>query len=348
MAPERAGRSFVKRLNFAGWLFVVLVAVLAEAVVRLFDLHDSVAAPSAALRALVDGLSSGALSGPLGTTLEAYAVGLALAAVGGVALGVIIGSSRTLLDASSVLLEFLRPIPAVALIPVAILFFGLDTPMRRFVVAYAAVWPILIHTIYGVRGSDRLLEDVARTSGVTGVGRLVRVTVPAALPSIATGIRLSASIALVVCVTAEFVTPTGRNRCVHAAATARVPASRAVLGGPPDGRAWLRDQPRAPRCRTARRVLGRRGADGRPVVVAALPQVGRKLLGVAVFLAAVGIWEVWARYEASFLIPPASEVAKAAWEDWPTAEFLTEVAASLKRLAAGPCSAQASGSSSGC
>ena len=209
MAPERAGRSFVKRLNFAGWLFVVLVAVLAEAVVRLFDLHDSVAAPSAALRALVDGLSSGALSGPLGTTLEAYAVGLALAAVGGVALGVVIGSSRTLLDASSVLLEFLRPIPAVALIPVAILFFGLDTPMRRFVVAYAAVWPILIHTIYGVRGSDRLLEDVARTSGVTGVGRLVRVTVPAALPSIATGIRLSASIALVVCVTAEFVTPTG-------------------------------------------------------------------------------------------------------------------------------------------
>jgi ABC-type nitrate/sulfonate/bicarbonate transport system permease component len=202
-------RRVLKRVNVTGWLFVVLVAALAEVGVRLFDLHDSVAAPTAALRALVDGLSSGALARALATTLESYAQGLALAVVGGVVLGVAIGSSRTLLDASSVLIEFLRPIPAVALIPVAILFLGLDTPMRRLLVAYAALWPILINTIYGVRGSDRLLHDVARTSGVTRLGRLVRVTVPTALPSIATGIRLSASIALVVCVTAEFVTGTG-------------------------------------------------------------------------------------------------------------------------------------------
>jgi len=76
--------------------------------------------------------------------------------------------------------------------------------MLRFVIAYAAVWPILIHTIYGVRGVDRMLYDVAATSGVRGASRIVRVTVPAALPSIATGIRVSAAIALVVCVTAEF------------------------------------------------------------------------------------------------------------------------------------------------
>ena len=64
------------------------------------------------------------------------------------------------------MLEFLRPIPAVALIPVAMLFFGLGTPMIRFVIAYAAVWPILVNTLYGVRGGDRMLHDVARTSGV--------------------------------------------------------------------------------------------------------------------------------------------------------------------------------------
>ena len=84
----------------------------------------------------------------------------------------------------------------MAFIPVAILLLGLDTSMRRWVVAYAALWPILINTIYGVRGSDQLLHDVARTSGVTRLGRLVRVSVPAALPSIATGLRVSASIAL--------------------------------------------------------------------------------------------------------------------------------------------------------
>ena len=76
-------------------------------------------------------------------------------------------------------------------------------------VAYAAAWPILINTLYGVRGVDRMLHDVARTSGVGRIGRLFRVTLPAALPSIATGIRVSAAIALLVCVTAEFVIGAG-------------------------------------------------------------------------------------------------------------------------------------------
>ena len=62
---------------------------------------------------------------------------------------------------------------------------------------------------------------------------------------------------------------------------------------------------------------------------------GRRLLGVAVFLAAVGVWEAWARTESSFLFPPASTVAERAADIWPTSEFLTTVAASLKRLAAG-------------
>jgi NitT/TauT family transport system permease protein len=199
----------LKRTNASGWLLVVLVAVLAEAAVRRFDLHDSVAAPSDTVRALVDELSDGTLSGEIGTTLERYVVGFALAIAVGVTLGVVVGSSRALLDASSVVIEVLRPIPALALIPVAYLFFDLGTPMIRFVIAYAALWPILVNTLYGVRGTDRMLHDVARTSGVGRVGSLVRVTLPAALPSIWTGIRVSAPIALLVGVTAEYLTLTG-------------------------------------------------------------------------------------------------------------------------------------------
>jgi ABC-type nitrate/sulfonate/bicarbonate transport system permease component len=180
----------VKRTNVAGWLFVVLVTALAEACVRVFELEDSVAAPSATLRALADGLWSGSLSGEIATTLESYAEGLGLAIAGGVVLGLAIGSWRTLHDALSAVIEFLRPIPAVALIPLAILFFGLGLPMRRFVIAYAALWPILINTLYGALGSDRLLHDVARTSGATKLG---------------TGIRVSAAAALQVGVTAEFL-----------------------------------------------------------------------------------------------------------------------------------------------
>jgi NitT/TauT family transport system permease protein len=199
----------MRRTNAVGWLLVVLLAALLEVAVRGFDLHDSIAAPTDALRALVDELSSGTLSGEIGTTLERFVEAFALAIAVGVTLGVVIGSSRTLLESSSVVLEFLRPIPAVALIPVAYLFFDLGTPMIRFVIAYAAVWPILMNTLYGVRGVDRMLQDVARTSGIGRPGRLVRVTLPAALPNIWTGIRVSAPIALLVGVTAEYLTLTG-------------------------------------------------------------------------------------------------------------------------------------------
>jgi ABC-type nitrate/sulfonate/bicarbonate transport system permease component len=195
----------VKRLNLAGWLVVLVVTGLVELAVRGFDLHDSVPAPSATFRVLADELTSGTLFGQLGTTLESYVQGFALAIVVGVVLGIAIGSSRLLLDASAVLIDFLRPIPAVTLIPLAVLVFGLGLPMSRFVIAYAAVWPILINTLYGVRSTDRILRDVARTSGVSRPAELLRVTLPAALPSIASGVRVSASIALLVGVTAEFV-----------------------------------------------------------------------------------------------------------------------------------------------
>jgi NitT/TauT family transport system permease protein len=200
----------VRRVNVVGWLFVVFVALLVEVGVRAFDYGQSIATPSSTLRALYEELADGTLSGRIGFTLEAYVEGLSVAIVIGVTAGILIGASRTLLDASSVLVEFLRPIPAVALIPLAILFFGVSgIAAERFVVAFAAVWPILINTIYGVRGVDHMLHDVARTSGVGGAGRLFRVTLPASLPSIVTGIQVSAAIALVVCVTAEFLTGAG-------------------------------------------------------------------------------------------------------------------------------------------
>ena len=204
----RSGAVVVGRLNLAGWLFVALVVGVLEIGVRIFELHDTLAAPSATFRALSSGMTSGDLAGEIGTTLESYVQGLGLAIVGGVVLGAVIGSSRTLLDASFVTTEFLRPIPAVAFIPLAIMLFGLGVPMRRFVIAYGALWPIMINTLYGVRGSDRVLHDVAKTSGVGRVGALVRVRIPAALPSIATGIRVSASIALLIAITAEFLSGT--------------------------------------------------------------------------------------------------------------------------------------------
>jgi NitT/TauT family transport system permease protein len=207
MTAERA-RYAGERVNVSGWLVVVLVALAAELAIPGLNLEDTVARPSQALTTLVSELRAGPLRDEIGATLSAYLQGLAIAIAVGVVAGVAIGSSRTLLETSSGVIEFLRPVPAVALIPLATYALGFDTEMRRFLVAYAAVWPILFNTLYGVRGVDRMLYDVARTSGASRLGVLVRVTLPASLPSIATGIRISASLALLVCVTVEYWTQT--------------------------------------------------------------------------------------------------------------------------------------------
>ncbi len=173
----------MRRMNVAGWLFVVFVALLVEAGVRAFDYEQSIATPSSTLRALYDELAAGTLSGEIGDTLSAYFQGLALAIVIGVAAGVLIGSSRTMLDASSVVIEFLRPIPAVALIPLAIVFFGTSasprtassSPMRP--PGRSSSTPSMASA-----APTACSHDVARISGVGRTGRLFSVTLPAALP----------------------------------------------------------------------------------------------------------------------------------------------------------------------
>jgi NitT/TauT family transport system permease protein len=112
---------------------------------------------------------------------------------------------RPVFDALKIIVEFLRPVPSVAMIPLAILFFGLGATMRISVISYAAFWPLLINTIYGVRAIDPLALDVARNFGITGAAALWRVTLPSALASIATGFRISATIALVVTITTELI-----------------------------------------------------------------------------------------------------------------------------------------------
>ena len=115
------------------------------------------------------------------------------------------GDLPPVFDSLKIIVEFLRPVPSVAMIPLAILFFGLGATMRISVITYAAFWPMLISTIYGVRAIDPQALDVARNFGITGAEALWRVTLPSALASIATGFRISATIALVVTITTELI-----------------------------------------------------------------------------------------------------------------------------------------------
>ena len=138
-------------------------------------------------------------------TLQGWALGLGIAALISIPLGILLGASRALYQVLRGVVEFLRPIPSVALIPLAVLVYGTGLESKVFLAAFAATWPLLLQTIYGVQDVDPVATDTARSFGFSRAQRLVRVTLPSSLPYIATGVRISSSVALILAVTAEIV-----------------------------------------------------------------------------------------------------------------------------------------------
>lgn len=140
-----------------------------------------------------------------------WLLGLLVAVSIGVPVGLLLGSVPMLNEVSRLVVEFLRPIPSVALIPLAVLVFGTGTQMRVFVMAFAAIWPILFNTIYGLMEVDPLAKETARSYGSGRLAVALRVSLPSAAPFVVTGIRLAAAIALILEVTAELVGGGGRG-----------------------------------------------------------------------------------------------------------------------------------------
>ncbi len=141
-------------------------------------------------------------------TLEAWAIGLTLATLISVTIGILIGTSDLAYRMSSPVIEFMRPIPSVALIPLAILLWGQGFAMKVILVAYAASWPILFNTVYGVHDVDPIAVQTARCFGLKRRAILWRINLPSAAPLIFTGIRISASIALIVVIGSELLAST--------------------------------------------------------------------------------------------------------------------------------------------
>jgi NitT/TauT family transport system permease protein len=138
-------------------------------------------------------------------TLHAWAVGLALATLISVPIGILIGTSELAYKMSSPLIEIMRPIPSVALIPLGILLWGQGFSMKVILVAYAATWPILFNTVYGVHDVDPIAVQTARCFGLKQAAILRRISLPSAAPFIFTGIRISAAIGLIVVIGAELL-----------------------------------------------------------------------------------------------------------------------------------------------
>ena len=129
--------------------------------------------------------------------------GSLIATVLAVPIGIVLGSSEFAGRAFRVPIEFLRPIPSAVLIPLLFLTLGTILKSEVFLAAFGAFWPLLVQTIYGVRDVDPIAIDTARSFGVGRLERLYRITLPSALPYIATGLRISSTVSLILAFTAE-------------------------------------------------------------------------------------------------------------------------------------------------
>jgi ABC-type nitrate/sulfonate/bicarbonate transport system permease component len=142
-------------------------------------------------------------------SLRVLGIGYLVAVLAGLLLGVALGLGHRAEQASRPLLEFLRAIPGVALLPVFIVLFGLGTEMKVVLIATGAVWPVLLNTIDGVRSVEPLLLDMARTFRLGRWQRLRRIVLPSAGPQIFAGARTALAIAVIVMVVGETVGSSG-------------------------------------------------------------------------------------------------------------------------------------------
>jgi len=136
-------------------------------------------------------------------TIRGWALGLAIAAGLAIPIGIALGSSDLAAAAFRVPIEFLRPIPSAALIPLLVLTLGTNVKSEVFLAAFGAFWPLLVQTMYGVRDVDPLALDTGRSFGMGRLERLVRITLPSSVPYIATGLRIASTVSLILAFTAE-------------------------------------------------------------------------------------------------------------------------------------------------
>ena len=154
-------------------------------------------APTKVWAALLRGVQSGVIVQKLAGTVLRMIEGWVLASVVGVALGALIGSSRAARDWLGPTLEFLRPLPASAVIPVAIALFGLSDGMVLGVIGFGALWPMLLATVHGFAAVEPRLYEVSRALGLSRLDVIRKVALPSAMPDILAGARLGLTVALV-------------------------------------------------------------------------------------------------------------------------------------------------------
>ncbi|WP_433831624.1 ABC transporter permease [Actinoplanes sp. CA-015351] len=203
---RRGNPAWLGHPAFLGSAGLAGLLLLIELLPRLGVVDEQYLPPtSAILTALADEAGTGQFWISLKDTLVAWGWGLFIAVAAGVLAGILIGSVPVLRELTASTIEFLRPIPSVALIPLAVLLFGTEIGSTLLLVCYAAFWQVLVQVLYGVADVDPVAYETARSYRFSGWARVRYVLWPTALPYVFTGVRLAASVALILAITAELV-----------------------------------------------------------------------------------------------------------------------------------------------
>ncbi|MDV9178489.1 ABC transporter permease, partial [Streptomyces sp. W16] len=177
----------------------------------------------AADRTFLDGVAA---------TLHAWALGLGLACAIAIPLGLLLGSMPVIDDAVRAVIEFLRPLPSVALIPLVSLLLGSGTGTEVALITYASVWPLLFNTVQGLSETDPLAKDTLRAFGFGRLSILLHVELPTTAPFIAAGLRISAATALILAIATELLSGFGQGLGIFIAqAQLATDGTRDVLAG---------------------------------------------------------------------------------------------------------------------
>jgi len=205
--PDRNGPGW----SMPGWARgvggVAVFLLAAEAVGRAGVINRAVLPLASTVLARAAGLAvNGQFLADVAATIGAWALGLAIAVVVAVPAGVVLGSLPGVRAATRAMVEFLRPIPSVALIVLVGLILGPGLRMNVTLIVYAAIWPVLFNTIYGLDDVDPVARETLRAFGFGRFGVITLVDLPSASPFIATGIRLASSIAIILNISTGYLT----------------------------------------------------------------------------------------------------------------------------------------------
>jgi sulfonate transport system permease protein len=202
----RPAKSSAWLAPLAPWALPVLLVVVWQVAAHTGLLSSRILPePWAVAKAFRDLMLSGELWTHLKVSLWRALAGFALGAGLGLALGLLNGSSRraaTLLDTT---LQMIRNIPALALIPLVILWFGIDETAKLFLLAVGVFFPMYLNTFHGIRSVDAGLIEMARSYGLSAWAMYRDVILPGALPSILVGVRFSLGLVWVLLIVAETI-----------------------------------------------------------------------------------------------------------------------------------------------